>query len=70
MRRTLKAPELTGDEQQEYINIIQKSGDRMLNIINDIVSISNIESGLVKANIHQQILMSKPYISNLFQATG
>ncbi|MDP3445461.1 MAG: PAS domain S-box protein, partial [Ignavibacteria bacterium] len=36
----LKEPGLTGDQQQEYIKIIEKSGKRMLNIINDIVDIS------------------------------
>ncbi|EIA07216.1 PAS domain-containing hybrid sensor histidine kinase/response regulator [Flavobacterium frigoris] len=41
----LKEPKLTGEEQQEYIKVIEKSGSRMLNIINDIVSISKIESG-------------------------
>ncbi|WP_157485525.1 PAS domain-containing sensor histidine kinase [Flavobacterium sp. ACAM 123] len=41
----LKEPRLTGKEQQQYINVIEKSGNRMLNIINDIVSISKIESG-------------------------
>ncbi|GGK54013.1 MULTISPECIES: PAS domain-containing hybrid sensor histidine kinase/response regulator [Flavobacteriaceae] len=46
----LKSPELTGENQQKYISIIEKSGERMLNIINDIVNISKIESGLV--NIH------------------
>ena len=47
----LKEPGLTGDEQQKYIRIIEKSGARMLNIINDIVDISKIESGLVKVNL-------------------
>ena len=41
----LKEPKLTGEEQRQYINVIEKSGNRMLNIINDIVSISKIESG-------------------------
>ena len=41
----LKEPDLTGAEQNEYINIIKKSGARMLNIINDLVDISKIESG-------------------------
>ena len=36
----LKTQDLSGDEQQEYISIIEKGGARMLNIINDIVSIS------------------------------
>jgi signal transduction histidine kinase len=47
----LKEPGLTGEEQQEYIRIIEKSGARMLNIINDIVDISKIEAGLVTANL-------------------
>jgi signal transduction histidine kinase/CheY-like chemotaxis protein len=54
----LKEPNLTGKEQQEYIGIIEKSGIRMLNIINDIISISKIESGLMKVNI-QELNISK-----------
>ena len=49
----LKEPKLTGEEQQEYISIIEKSGARMLNIINDIVDISKIESGLMKVNVKE-----------------
>lgn len=44
----LKEPELSGEQQQQYIEIIEKSGARMLNIINDIVSISKIESGTLE----------------------
>ena len=56
----LKQPGLKGEEQQKYIQIIEKAGARMLNIINDIVSISSIESGLMKvdlqeSNINEQI---------------
>ena len=56
----LKEPNLTGKMQQEYIRIIEKSGDRMLNIINDIIDISKIESGLneitiINTNINEQI---------------
>ena len=47
----LKEPNLSGDEQKEYLNIIEKSGRRMLNIINDIISISRIEAGLMTMNI-------------------
>jgi signal transduction histidine kinase len=36
----LKEAKLTGEEQQEYIRVIEKSGSRMLNIIDDIVSVS------------------------------
>ena len=41
----LKQPGLTGEDQHEFIDIIEKSGARMLNIINDIIDISKIESG-------------------------
>ena len=64
----LKEPGLTGDQQQEYIRIIEKSGARMLNIINDIVDISKIEAGLMKleskeTNINEQI----EYIYSFFK---
>ncbi len=56
----LKEPELTGEEQQRYIRVIEKSGTRMLNIINDIIDISRIESGqaevsLSMTDINQQL---------------
>jgi signal transduction histidine kinase/arsenate reductase-like glutaredoxin family protein len=56
----LKNPDLSGEQQQEFIKIIEKSGVRMLNIINDIVDISKIEAGLMKldiqdSNINEQI---------------
>ncbi|MBS4057492.1 MAG: response regulator [Bacteroidales bacterium] len=41
----LKTTDLDSDKQQEYLRIIEKSGLRMLNIINDIIDISRIESG-------------------------
>jgi signal transduction histidine kinase len=41
----LKEPELTGDEQSEYIGLIQQSGERMLGLINDLIDISRIEAG-------------------------
>ncbi|MEI6678529.1 MAG: ATP-binding protein [Mariniphaga sp.] len=56
----LKEPKLTGDEQTEYIEIIEKSGIRMLKIINDIIAISKVESGQMKIlvseiNVNEQI---------------
>ncbi len=64
----LKEPGLTGEAQQEYISIIEQSGARMLNIINQIVDISKIEVGLMKlemkeSNINEQI----EYIYNFFK---
>lgn len=56
----LKKPELSGSLQQKYISIIEKSGERMLNIINDLIEISKIESGqssvsLAPTNINEQM---------------
>ena len=56
----LAEPNLAGDKQKEYIQIIENSGKRMLNIINDIVDISKIESGqmiigISDTNINEQI---------------
>jgi PAS domain S-box-containing protein len=56
----LKEPDLSGSQQQEYIRIIEKSGARMLNIINDIISISKIESGQIdlkytETNVKEQV---------------
>ena len=56
----LKEPNLTGEEQEEFISVIEKSGARMLNIINDIISISKVESGqmevsIAETNINDQI---------------
>jgi len=56
----LKEPKLSGEEQQEFIRIIEKSGIRMLNIINDIIDISKIESGqmevsLTEGDVNEQI---------------
>jgi PAS domain S-box-containing protein len=47
----LKEPGLTGSQQQTYIKIIESSGTRMLNLINDIIDISKIEAGLMNLNI-------------------
>jgi PAS domain S-box-containing protein len=56
----LKKPNLDSNKQNEYIKIIEKSGARLLNIINDIVDISKIEAGLMnidiqESNINEQI---------------
>ncbi len=64
----LKEPNLSGEEQHEYIKIIEKSGARMLNIINDIIDISKIESGLIKVNINESNINSQiDYIYTFFK---
>ncbi len=41
----LKEPMTSLEDQKKYVQIIEKSGERMLNIINDLINISKIESG-------------------------
>ena len=47
----LKKPDLTAPERYEYVSVIEESGQRMLNMINDIISIAKIESGIVDVNL-------------------
>ena len=57
----LKEPGLSGEKQNKFIGIIEKSGARMLSTIHDIIDISKIESGQVQIstteinlNLHMQ----------------
>ena len=47
----LKDAQLSGGEQQEYIELIHQSGERMLSIINDLIDISRIDANEVVLNI-------------------
>ncbi len=47
----LKEPDLTGEEKEMYLEVIRKSGERMLNTVNDIIDISKIDSGQMKVKI-------------------
>ncbi|MBI9036730.1 MAG: response regulator [Bacteroidales bacterium] len=56
----LKEPNLSGEEQLKFIEIIRKSGNRMLNTVNDIIDISKIDAGQVEiskafVNINEEI---------------
>jgi PAS domain S-box-containing protein len=64
----LKTPGITGDQQKEYIQIIRKSGDRMLNIINDIVDISKIESGQMVVSVSETMVNKQmEFLYNFFR---
>jgi signal transduction histidine kinase len=39
--------ELSGDDRERYIRIIQSSGERLLKTVNDIIEISKIETGQI-----------------------
>lgn len=44
----LLKPGLTREEQEQYIQIVSKSGERMLRTVNNLLDISMIESGVIK----------------------
>ena len=41
----LKKPKISAEKQKKFVDVIEQSGRRMLNIINDLIDISKIESG-------------------------
>ncbi|UZJ39577.1 MULTISPECIES: PAS domain S-box protein [unclassified Prosthecochloris] len=43
--RLLREPLLSGEEKEQYIELIHESGKRMLSIINNLIDISRIETG-------------------------
>ena len=64
----LKNMKLNVESQREYLGIIEKSGIRMLNILNDIISISKIEShqmeiSISDTNVNEQL----EYIYHFFK---
>lgn len=50
--RLLRKKDLSGEKQEKYLDVIEKSSERMLNIINDLIDISKIESGQME--LHSQ----------------
>lgn len=49
----LSEPDLTGEEKDRYIDIIHKSGQRMLSTLNDIIEVSMIETGQLSLQISE-----------------
>ncbi len=47
----LQNPDLTDETRDKYIQIIRKSGDRMLDTVNDLIIISKLETGQEKLNL-------------------
>ncbi|HEX2922062.1 MAG TPA: PAS domain-containing sensor histidine kinase [Bacteroidales bacterium] len=44
----LREPRLTPEEHKTYIDVISKSSNHLLSIVNDVIEISNVEAGMVK----------------------
>ena len=64
----LKKNDIPENEKNSYIEIIHKSGERLMGVINDIIDISKIEAGLIKLNYTQTNLREQTeYIYNLFK---
>lgn len=61
----LKSKELKQDKQKRYIEIIENSGKRMLNLINDLIDISKIEAGQVE--VHLSEIDVNEQLNTLFQ---
>ena len=64
----LREPKLSEEEHDQYLSIIETSGQRMLNIINDLINISKVESRqmkvfLTETNINEQLL----FLYNFFK---
>jgi PAS domain S-box-containing protein len=55
----LKRPEYSGEEKEKFVAIIEKSGRRMLNILNDLIDISKIEAG------QMEVLKSETNLSEM-----
>lgn len=47
----LKNPELENEVKSQYIDVVNRSGDRLMSTINDLIEISKIEAGQVKTEI-------------------
>jgi len=64
----LKEPNLSSEKQIHFLRIIERSGERMLNIINDIVDISKIESHQMEVSISETNINEKiEYLHTFFK---
>jgi signal transduction histidine kinase len=66
----LKDPDVSGREQNEYIDIIRQNSDLLLNMINNILDLSKLEAKLVEKNSSQfciKSLFSQIYNAHITQ---
>lgn len=67
----LREPGLSGEEQQKYMNIIQNSGSRMLNTVNNLIDISKIETGQMEVTLNEVNISNELEIQfQFFQAAA
>ncbi len=60
----LKSPHYSAEEQKQFIEIIQQSGERMLTTINNIIEVSKIETGVETIQISE--INPEKTVSELF----
>ncbi len=64
----LKESQISDEQKKEYISIIEESGSRMLNTINDLIDISKIESGVVDIEYSEVFIESQmDYLYQFFK---
>jgi len=64
----LKEANLNGEDQINYITMIEEGGERMLGIINNLIDISKLESGMTKVVISETNVNSQlEYIYSFFK---
>lgn len=61
----LKDPDLSGKDRNKFIDIIKKSGDRLLDTVNDIIDISKIDSGQME--LSKDMIDINKLISSLYE---
>ncbi len=61
----LEKPNLTEETRDQYLQIIKKSGDRMLNTVNDLITISKIETG--QEELHLKEVNSYILVKDIFE---
>ncbi len=65
----LKNPNLKHETQLQYLNIIEKSGSWMLNIINNTINLSKIDAGNMHADVVEENLNKNiQFVYDLFKA--
>ena len=61
----LQKPGLSDEIRSKYVNIIRKSGERMLDTINDLIEISKIETG--QEELHFKLVKPDTLLQNLYE---
>ncbi len=60
----LKSPDLSEDDRNEYLSIIEKNGKQLLNLMNDIIDIAKIEAG--EMALHKKRFDLNKFLSDIY----